>query len=98
MRQLFSRLAVIAILTAAFPSAHAATRTATLDVKGMTCSTCPLTVRQVLLKSPGVSQAKVDLKKAAATVTFDDTATNAERLANAVTEAGFPSVPRKTAP
>lgn len=98
MRHLFFCLVAIAMLPAALPSAQAATRTAMLDVKGMTCSTCPLTVRQVLLKSPGVSQAKVDLKNAAATVTFDDTTTSVERLANAVTEAGFPSVQRKTAP
>ena len=98
MRQLFSRLVAIALLPAALTSAQAATSTATLDVKGMTCSTCPLTVRQVLLKSPGVSLAKVDFKNATAVVTFDDTATSSERLANAVTEAGFPSAPRKAAP
>ena len=98
MRHLFFCLIAIAMLPAALPSAHAATRTATLDVKGMTCSTCPLTVRQVLLKSPGVSQANVNFKHAAATVTFDDTATNVERLAAAVTEAGFPSALRKAAP
>lgn len=63
-------------LFAALPAAQAATRTATLDVKGITCSTCPLTVRQVLLKSPGVKDAKVDGKNHAA-VTFDDAATSA---------------------
>lgn len=98
MRQLFSFLIAIAMLPAALTTAQAANRTATLNVKDMTCSTCPLTVRQVLLKSPGVSQAKVDFKTAAATVTFDDAATSIERLANAVSEAGFPSAPRKTAP
>ena len=98
MRHLFFCLIAIAMLPAALPSAQAATRTATLDVNGMTCSTCRLTVRQVLLKSPGVSHAKADFKNAAATVTFDDTATNAGRLVNAVTEAGFPSALRKAAP
>ena len=98
MRQLFSCLVAIGILTTALPSAQAATRTATLEVKGMTCSTCPLTVRQVLLKSPGVSHAKVDLKSAAATITFDDATTSVERMANAVTEAGFPAALRKATP
>jgi mercuric ion binding protein len=98
MRQLSSFLFAIAVLAAAFVPAHAVDRTATLDVKGMTCAICPLTVRQVLLESTGVSQAKVDLKNAAATVTFDDAATSIERLANAVTEAGFPSALRKSVP
>lgn len=98
MRQPFPFLVAIAILAAAFAPAHAKNRTATLDVKGMTCASCPLTVRQVLLKSLGVSEAKVDFRNAAATVTFDDAATSIERLANAVTEAGFPAVQRKAAP
>lgn len=98
MHRPFPRLLAVATLLVALPSAHAATRTATLDVKGMTCSTCPLTVRQVLLKSPGVSDAKVNLKNAAATVTFDDATTSAERLANIVTEAGFPAAQRKATP
>lgn len=98
MRRTFSRVLAAVMLLAAIPSVQAATRTATLDVKGMTCSTCPLTVRQVLLKSPGVSEARVSLKDAAVTVTFDDAATSVERLANIVTEAGFPAAQRKAAP
>lgn len=98
MRNLPSHILAVITLLATISSVDAATRTATLDVKGMTCSTCPLTVRQVLLKSPGVSQAKVDFKNAAATVTFDDAATSVERLANAVTEAGFQAAQRKAAP
>lgn len=35
---------------------------------------------------------------AATMVTFDDAATSVERLANIVTEAGFPSTQRKAAP
>jgi mercuric ion binding protein len=98
MRHLPSYLLAVIMLLVTISSVDAATRTATLDIKGMTCSMCPLTVRQVLLKSPGVSQAKVDFKNAAATVTFDDGATSVERLANAVTEAGFPATQRKAAP
>lgn len=98
MRRPSSRLLATVMLLAAIPTVHAATRTATLDLKGMTCATCPLTVRKVLLKTPGVSDAKVDFKNAAAMVTFDDAATSVERLANIVTEAGFPAAQRKAAP
>ena len=46
----------------------------------------------------GVSQAKVDMKAASAVVTFNDAVTSPEKLAIAVTEAGFPAQPRKGGP
>lgn len=69
--------------------------TATLDVKGMTCPTCPLTVKVALKKQPGVSDVKVDLQHATARVTFDPEKVTVARLAKAVTDAGYPATPRK---
>lgn len=86
------------LLFAMVAPANAVVRTATLDVKGMTCATCPLTVRQVLIKAAGVKEARVDFRNASAKVVFDDAATSIERLADAVTQAGFPTVPGKTNP
>lgn len=94
---MFTRI-LFATLSLGAASACAAERSAVLDIKGMTCSTCPLTVRQVLRKAPGVRDAKVDLAKARAEVTFDDAVTTIERLAGAVTEAGFQAQARKGAP
>lgn len=94
---MFTRI-LFAILSLAATSVQATERSAVLDVKGMTCSTCPLTVRQVLRKAHGVRDAKVDFAKARAEVTFDDAVTTIDRLAGAVTEAGFPAQARKGAP
>ncbi len=69
--------------------------TVTLDVRGMTCPTCPLTVKVALKKQPGVADVKVDYRSKTAEVTFDPGKVSAERLAKAVTEAGFPATPRK---
>ncbi len=70
-------------------------RTATLDVTGMTCASCPLTVKQILKQQPGVREANVDLKTHIAQVKFDPDKVQPEQLAKAVTDSGFPSTVRK---
>src|SRR5260370_34460816 len=84
-----------ALLLLASP-AWAATRTATLDVPGMTCSTCPITVKKALTKVSGVSKIDFSLEKKQAVVTYDDAKTNVEALVKATTDAGFPSTPATT--
>lgn len=92
---MLNRLIVCLGLTAASLAAHSAPADVVLDVKGMTCSTCPITVRAVLKKLPGVEEVKVDSEKHTAAVKFDPDRVSPEALAKAVTEAGFPSSPRK---
>lgn len=71
--------------------AQAAIQTVTLDVPGMTCSTCPLTVKQALSKVKGVTGTQVSYEKRQTVVTFDDTKTSAPALAKATGNAGYPS-------
>lgn len=71
--------------------AWAAIQTVTLDVPGMTCSACPITVKQSLTKVPGVSKANVSFEKKEAVVTFDDAKASAETLMKATKNAGYPS-------
>ena len=66
-----------------------------LDVHGMDCATCPITVKTVLRKQPGVEDVKVDFAKGTADIRFDPGKVSREKLAQVVTEAGFPSTPRK---
>lgn len=70
-------------------------QTAILDVKGMTCPTCPLTVKVALKKQRGVSDVSVDLQHSTARVVFDPEKVTVARLAKAVTDAGYPATPRK---
>jgi periplasmic mercuric ion binding protein len=67
----------------------------TLDVKNMTCATCPITVKKSLEKVSGVSAVKVDYDKKTATVTYDPDKTKPDALTHATTDAGFPSTVRK---
>lgn len=79
-----------AILLLASP-AWAGTRTVTLNVPGMTCSACPITVKKALTKVDGVGKVDVDFEKRKAVVTFDDAKTTVAALTKATKDAGYPS-------
>ncbi len=76
-------------------SAWASPQTVTLNVSGMTCPTCPITVKKALEKVSGVSKVEVRYEKKQVLVTFDDAKTNTEALVKATTNAGYPSQPEK---
>ena len=88
MKRLLS--AAVALLLLASP-AWAATKTVTLAVPGMTCATCPITVKKALTKVTGVTKFDVDLDKLQAVVTFDDAKTTVAALTKATKDAGYPS-------
>ena len=69
----------------------AATRTVTLDVPGMTCPVCPITVKKALKAVSGVSKVDVSFAKKEAIVTYDDAKTNVAVLTKATADAGYPS-------
>ena len=69
--------------------------TVTLDIPGMTCQFCPITIRKALEKVDGVIEAKASFDTKTATVTFDPAKTNVEALTKATAEAGYPSTPRQ---
>jgi len=71
--------------------AWASPQTVTLNVSGMTCPACPITVKKALAKVPGVSKVDVRFEKKQVLVTFDDAKTNTNALVKATTNAGYPS-------
>lgn len=70
---------------------HAAERTVTLEVPGMNCGMCPITVNKALKSVPGVKTAMANLDSKQAVVTYDDAKTTPEKLMQATTDAGYPS-------
>lgn len=88
--------AVFAPLVLVVP-AWASPKTVTLNVPGMTCPVCPITVKKALQKVPGVSKVDVRFEKKQVLVNFDDSKTNTDALVKATTNAGFPSQPEKAA-
>ena len=79
------------LLLVGVPAFAAKAETVVLDVRNMTCSLCPVTVKKSLEKVPGVAQARVDYDRKTATVTFDAEKTSTGALTKATTDAGFPS-------
>ncbi|WP_027443925.1 heavy-metal-associated domain-containing protein [Erythrobacter cryptus] len=68
-----------------------ATQTRTFAVENMTCALCPVTVRKAMEGVPGVKSVAVDFDAKTATVVFDPSVTNADAIAAASTNAGYPA-------
>ena len=66
-------------------------KTVTLEVQGMTCAACPITVKKALKKVPGVAEVTVDYKAGTAEVSYDPRKVNPDELAKATTAAGYPT-------
>ena len=88
MKHLATVIALCVILGA---PVWAATKTVTLFVPGMTCSTCPVTINKALKKIAGVDKIDIRFEQKQAVVTYDDAKTNVQALIKATTDAGYPS-------
>ena len=84
-------VALLALAIAVSTPAWAASKTVTLSVPGMTCATCPITVKKALSKIEGAVEAKVIWEPKEAVVTYDDTKTTPAALTKATENAGYPS-------
>lgn len=92
MKVLLAAFLAALVLTA---PAWGSPQTVTLNVAGMTCPVCPITVKKALQKVEGVSTVDVRFEKKQVLVTFDDAKTSTDALVKATTNAGFPSQPEK---
>ena len=90
-----SRLKLLLLLPFVLPAFAGEPKVAVLDVPGMFCSLCPITVKKALERVPGVVHAKADLATKRAEATYDPDKTSPEALAKAVSEAGFPATVKK---
>ncbi len=61
----------------------------TLKIQGMTCNHCVMRVQKALKGVAGVQDAQVDLQKAEAAVTFDESKVDTGKLSTAVVDAGY---------
>ncbi len=95
-RNIFSLVLIMFSLLTTNNIVNAAeTVTVVLDVPGMTCKFCPITIRKALDKVPGVVKVKAEFKTKTATVTFDPGKTNIETLTKTTANAGYPSTLKK---
>jgi Cu+-exporting ATPase len=71
--------------------------TATLAIEGMTCASCARRVERALARTPGVTEASVNLATERASVAYDPTAANIADLTAAVERAGYGAAELRTA-
>jgi len=92
-----SRIFSVSLLLAAFATVAVAAepKRVVLDVPGMNCSLCPISVKKALENVPGVVEAKAELATKSAEATYDPDQTSPEALARAVANAGYPASIRK---
>ncbi|MCK5394754.1 MAG: cation transporter [Gammaproteobacteria bacterium] len=70
-------------------SLFAAQQTVSLELIGMYCAMCPVTIRTALDMSDGVENVKVSRDPDKAVVVYDDTETSPEKLIKVVVNAGY---------
>lgn len=77
------------LITTLIISINATEQTITIDVEGMTCPLCTMTIKKNLKKQNGVIKAKIKLSTNSATVIYDDQKTDIPKLLNAIKEVGY---------
>jgi len=95
MRRMILAAVFLSITAMHVQNSAAQEQTATLHVSGMTCGTCPVSVRHRALQLKGVHTAIVDLDTATATVTYEDSEQSPQAIAQAITKLGYPATVRK---
>ncbi|MFC4770925.1 copper chaperone CopZ [Enterococcus hermanniensis] len=58
-------------------------------INGMSCNHCVAKVENAVNQLAGIDKVKINLKKNQGVVKFDETKVSAEKIAAAVTEAGY---------
>ncbi|TCO66292.1 copper chaperone CopZ [Caldanaerobacter subterraneus] len=63
--------------------------TIVINVKGMTCNHCKMSIENALKKLNGVSKAIVDLDKGNVTVTYDPAKVSVDDMKKAIIDTGY---------
>jgi mercuric transport protein len=84
LRLVLGVLALSALVLVGAPALADDAKTATLDIQGMTCGACTASVRIVLKKLDGVSEAKVSFEEKKAVVAYDPAKITPQKMADAI--------------
>lgn len=84
LRPVLGVLALSALVLVGAPALADDAKTATLDIQGMTCGACTASVRVVLKKLDGVSEAKVSFEEKKAIVAYDPAKITPQKMADAI--------------
>jgi mercuric transport protein len=76
-------------LTLSASTIMAATRTVTIQVKGMTCGGCATSVEKALKSTEGVQEACVSFERGRAVIKYDDQKVTVAKLREVIDSTGF---------
>ncbi|MEK6664076.1 MAG: cation transporter [Pseudomonadota bacterium] len=79
----------LAFLLGASFAAHAAPRSVTLELEGMYCPMCPVTIKTALDFADGVDETKVTRNPDQAVIRYDDAKTSPAKLIEVVKKSGY---------
>lgn len=65
---------------------------ACFEVQGMTCATCPLTVKAAIKKLKGIHDVKASLQEKNAVVDFDSQKINTSEIKKAIDSVGYKAI------
>lgn len=68
---------------------------ACFEVQGMTCATCPLTVKAAVKKLKGIGEVTASLKEKNAVIDFDSQKINAAEIKKAIDDVGYKAIPQE---
>lgn len=68
---------------------------ACFEVLGMTCTTCPLTVRSAVKKLKGINEVTASLEEKNAVVDFDSQKINTIEIKKAIDGVGYKAIPQE---
>jgi len=91
MRKILLFTAIFSITAIYAQDGIAQEKTVTMHVSGMTCGTCPISIRHRALQMKGVHAATADINTALATVTFENSEQSSQAIAQAITKLGYPA-------
>ena len=69
--------------------------TTQINVSGMTCGACAVSVKAALTRTKGVKSADISAEKGLATVVYDDSQVSEQQLLDAINKTGFKAEPSK---
>jgi len=88
LKKIISATALALLLGSGF-AAQAAPRSVTLELEGMYCAMCPVTIKTALNFADGVYEAKVTRDPDEAVIRYDDAKTNPAKLIEVVEKSGY---------
>ncbi len=89
-RIIFSVFVLVCLLfTNKVLSSEGTVKKVTLKVDGMSCASCPATVKSALKRIPGVISADVSYKEKKATISYYDGKVTVDEMIKAIEDAGY---------